>query len=435
MRANRSKRGGSVSALVGTGVLLALQMTAVHAGGLYVTEFGHPGMGASGAGAGALAEDASTALTNPAGIMSLDESQWMVTAVGIFINAEFEQQAGTTVGANGNPTPGSGSNGGDAGGATAGASAFYANPISEKWGFGVSLASYSGAILEYEQPQDFVGRYWAQEVELLTIAIAPTVAWRVSENFSLAVGIPIVFGRLDMDVGIPAPMAAGSDGVATIKDGDDIAVTGSISALWEINDRTRLGVVYLGENELNFDSDLQISLPGGVMSDDIAADVEMTYAQTLRLSGSRDINDKTTLLASVAWEDWSAMDDLIISTSAGAGVLPRSWDDTMHYAFGARVRAGDKWTWYTGVAYDTDPTRAQDRTADMPVDRQIRLSAGATWVKSQKTTLGGAITYIDFGEAAIDNGGTRPISGEPWQVVGEYGTNEALFVAFNVGWK
>ncbi len=66
---------------------------------------------------------------------------------------------------------------------------------------------------------------------------------------------------------------------------------------------------------------------------------------------------------------------------------------------------------------------------------QVRLSVGATWVKSQKTTLGGAITYADLGDGAIDNGGTRPISGAPWQVVGDYGTNEVIFAAFNVGWK
>ena len=129
------------------------------------------------------------------------------------------------------------------------------------------------------------------------------------------------------------------------------------------------------------------------------------------------------------------MDHLIISTNAGSGALPRNWDDTLHYAFGARVRAGDKWTWYAGAAYDTDPTRARDRTADMPIDRQIRLSVGATRVKSQKTTLGGAITYADLGDGAIDNGGTRPISGAPWQVVGDYGTNEVIFAGFNVGWK
>ena len=109
-------------AIMGAGVLLVSQITSVHAGGLYVTEAGHPAMGASGAGAGTLAEDASTAATNPAGIVKLDKGQWMFTAIGIFTKAEFEQESGTTVTADGSVVPGSGSNGGDAGGAIMGAS-------------------------------------------------------------------------------------------------------------------------------------------------------------------------------------------------------------------------------------------------------------------------------------------------------------------------
>ena len=56
--------------------MVALQLASLsgvaQAGGLYVGEFGQPNQGASRAGAHALAEDASTAAQNPAGIMFLD---------------------------------------------------------------------------------------------------------------------------------------------------------------------------------------------------------------------------------------------------------------------------------------------------------------------------------------------------------------------------
>ena len=87
----------------------------VSAGGLYIFEYGHPLQGASNAGEGSIAQDASTAALNPAGIMMLDESEWMVTGVGIYSKIEFEQEAGTTV---------SGNDGGDAGSFAPGASLF-----------------------------------------------------------------------------------------------------------------------------------------------------------------------------------------------------------------------------------------------------------------------------------------------------------------------
>jgi len=52
--------------------VVAITTLPAMAGGLYVGEFGQPNQGASRAGAHALAEDASTAAQNPAGIMFLD---------------------------------------------------------------------------------------------------------------------------------------------------------------------------------------------------------------------------------------------------------------------------------------------------------------------------------------------------------------------------
>ena len=125
----------------------------VAAGGLYIFEFGHPLQGASNAGEGAIAQDASTAASNPAGIMMLDESEWMVTGMGINAKIEFQQQAGTTV---------SGNDGGDAGSLAPGGSLFYAKPFNEKFGFGFAFYALSGAVMDYDD--GFVGRYWAEEI-------------------------------------------------------------------------------------------------------------------------------------------------------------------------------------------------------------------------------------------------------------------------------
>jgi long-chain fatty acid transport protein len=392
----------------------------VSAGGLYIFELGHPLQGASNAGEGALVQDASIAAMNPAGIMMLDESEWMVTGVGIYSKIEFQQEAGTTV---------SGNNGGDAGTFAPGASLFYANPFNEKFGFGFAFNALSGAVMEYDA--GFVGRYWAEKVDLLIAAAVPSLAWRVNDQWSVSFGIPLAFGALEMDVAIPPLLGMGPDGQARISDGKDYVFGFTAGALWEITDRFRLGLTYASELEFEFDSDLEITLPvgGGTTPPQVSADVSIPLVQMLRLSGSSDIGDNLTVLATVAWEDWSSFDSVLITTSAGpAGALPRDWDDTWHFALGIRWRTGGPWTFHTGVAYDTDPTDASKRTADMPIDRQIRLSGGATYTFAGGSSLGGVLTFADYGDARIDNGGN-------WgQVVGEYDTNRILFMGINYGW-
>jgi len=401
-------------------VVSALLGPAASAGGLYIREFGHPMQGASNAGAGAIVADASTAVTNPAGTAQLEKSEWMVTGIGIYSKIEFDQQSGTTV---------PGNNGGDAGGFAPGASLFYARPFGEKFGFGFALNALSGAVIEYDD--GFVGRYWAEKVDLLVVAAAPSIAWQINDQWSVSFGVPLAFGTLDLDVAIPPLTGMGSDGRARIKDGTDFQATVTASVLWDISDRFRMGLVYSGEIDFDFDSDLELTLPpgGGTTLPQVSANVNIPLVQTLRLSAASDIGDQLTVLASVGWEEWSAFDSVFIRTSAGpSGALPRDWDDTWTFALGLRWRTAGPWTYHTGVAYDTDPTDASKRTADMPIDRQIRLSGGATYEFPSGKRLGGVLTFADYGDAAINNGGD-------WgQVVGDYKTNRLLFFGINYGW-
>ncbi len=288
--------------------------------------------------------------------------------------------------------------------------------------------------MEYQQPLDFAGRYWATEVDLLTINVTPSLSYRVNDKLSLGVSVPIMFGSLDMDVAIPGVVSGRPEGMALIKDGKDTQVTFSLSALWQATPKLRLGAMYLGAVDMEFDSDLTLTLPIGDLPEEIAADVAFTFPQTLRTWVAYELNDRVTLLGTLAWEDWSAFDSIAISTPVGGGALPRNWDDTWHVGAGLKIKTGGPWTWYTGIAYDSDPTQPEDRTADMPIDEQWRLSVGANLKRANGHRFGLVATYADYGDAAIDNGGNRPVSGVPWTVKGHYTTNRILFMGINYGW-
>jgi long-chain fatty acid transport protein len=407
----------------------------VFAGGLYITEFGDPSQGASGAGAGALGQDASTAFHNPAGIMMLEanENHWMVSAIYVDPSMKFSKESGTTV-----PplAPGEG-NGGDAGVSAVGGGFWWARPINDKFGFGFALYSLSAAAMDYKSgntnANDFVGRYWSTEVDLLTVNLMPSVAWRINDQWSVGFAVPIQVGQLDLTVAVPTvgpPHFPATDGVAQISNGDDVSATVSLSVLWEATDRLRFGAAYMGENELSFSSDLAVNGPmGNPLPLPInSADVTIPFVQTVRVWGSSDLGDRLTVLASVAWEDWSSFDNLLISTDAGTGALVRDWKDTWKFGLGLRWRTAGAWTHYTGIAYDSSPTSASKRTADMPMDEQWRFSIGTNYAFNNGVKLGGVITYADYGEARIDNGGD-------WgTVVGKYSTNRIWFLGANIGW-
>ncbi len=123
------------------------------------------------------------------------------------------------------------------------------------------------------------------------------------------------------------------------------------------------------------------------------------------------------------------MENLLISTNAVTAKIPRNWDDTWHFAVGAHYRINDQWLLQGGIAHDTNPVDSDDRTADMPIDRQSRVSLGVQHKHCDKNTYGLVLEYIDFGEARIKSSG---IAGD---FNGKYDKNWAFLLAFNVNWK
>jgi long-chain fatty acid transport protein len=85
----------------------------------------------------------------------------------------------------------------------------------------------------------------------------------------------------------------------------------------------------------------------------------------------------------------------------------------------------ENWLFQLGVAYDTSPVDSDDRTPDMPIDRQIRYATGVQYKWSDRLSVGGEFVYADYGKAKIDNDLLK----------GDYKNNDIIFFAMNANWK
>jgi long-chain fatty acid transport protein len=225
------------------------------------------------------------------------------------------------------------------------------------------------------------------------------------------------YGDLEFKLAVPP----GGNGRAKL-DGDDIAVGYTLGALVELGPQTRVGVSYLSEQNFEFEGDLEIN-PLGL---DVGSDTDLDLAQVVRVGAYHEFNDQWAVLGTVGWEDWSTLSDLFIATDGKSVSIPRNWDDTYHYSIGAHYKPTPEWLLQTGFTYDSSPVDSVDRTADMPMDRQLRLAVGAQYQFSDEMTFGGALEYVDFGEANIKNNNT---------LIGDYETNRGIFFQLNLNWK
>ena len=397
--------------LVTAVVAVSLMAPAARAGGLYANELGTPEMGTAGAGAEASALDASTAIPfyNPAGMTRLEGHQFIVAGGVLSPSAQFDLDPATTF---------SGGDGGQAGSPLPLLTAAYVHSFTDRLKFGAALFAAAGAGLEYDL--DWAGRKQAQQTEIAAISLSPTLAYRISDVVSVAGGLNIMATSLLMKLEGVAP------GSQISIDGTDTQVSFNLSALFEPSEKTRVGVTYVSETEFDYAGDL-VRNPGSLTA---PANTSLTLAQFLRIGVYYDISAKVAILGTIGWEDWSALESQFVSVgTVGTATIPRNWEDTYRYAAGVHYRVGDPWLVQFGVTYDTSPTRAEDRTADLPVDDQLRLGAGFQHGTSDGFKYGVELVYADLGAAEIDS------SGLLGDLVGSYESNEYIAAAFNLEWR
>jgi long-chain fatty acid transport protein len=393
-------------------VLAALTLVApALAGGLYANEMGTPEMGTAGAGGEAAAMDASTAIPfyNPAGMTRLEGNQIIVAGGVLSPTTEFDSAPLTTF---------SGGDGGQAGLSVPILTAAFVYSFTERFKFGVAGYGLSGAGLEYDS--DWVGRKQAQEVEIAALALSPTLAYRVSDWFSIGGGVNIIATSLRMQVEGLLP-----DSEITI-DGTDSEVSYNLSALFEPGETTRIGVTYFSESEFDY--------AGDVVRDprDLTAPVNttLTLAQFVRVGLYQDVSEKAAILLSLGWEDWSALGEQFVTVGElGTASISRNWEDTYRFGVGLHYRLYERWLLRFGVNHDSSPTRAKDRTADLPVDEQMRLGAGFQNERSDRFSWGAELLYADLGDADIASLGVLG------NLVGDYKNNNYFGAALNLQWR
>ena len=107
------------------------------------------------------------------------------------------------------------------------------------------------------------------------------------------------------------------------------------------------------------------------------------------------------------------------------------FSDTCHVAIGQQFRFDEKWLWSAGFAYDSSPVSKANRSAVLPLDRQLRYGTGLQYDINNSVTAGASWELMDAGPGPYSNR-RGPLAGT---LQGHYSTNWLNFVALNIIWK
>jgi long-chain fatty acid transport protein len=425
--------------LVAALLTVSIAGTAWGAGAIFY-EVGTPDLGSANAGRAALAQEASTAYGNPAGMTRLDRSQLLLGIQQAILSARFDIEPETTDPA----TPGTdqGTDGGDAGGSFPGGALYYVQDLDEVvegLRTGLTLNSFMALAIDYED--DWVGRYFVQEVGILTFNISPVVAYRINENISFGGGANILYGKLNVKVAINNVLDGVPDGRLEA-DSDTWGFGGNAGILFELGEDTRFGVTYRSPIDLDFEDIAEINNLGPLLRALLAArgltnaelDLDITIPQELMGSLYHEITDKWAVMFNTGWQNWQDFGNVDVTVRAVDTTdltADLRFKDTWHVALGTQYELAEAWLLSAGFAFDSSPVSDNDRSATLPMDQQIRLGLGLQHDISENVVLGAAYEYMDAGRNKIDQEG-GPLTG---RLDGHFEPFVTQFFNVTLDWK
>lgn len=304
---------------------------------------------------------------------------------------------------------------------------------------------------EYDRTS--VLRYNLNATELTTIDINPTIAFKLNEQHSVAVGVIAQHAEAKLrqyaNFGAAVPGQSGTgkfDGFAEVK-GDDWGFGFNLAWLWDVNDQATIGVNYRSKVNHTLEGDADWTVPAGSLGPvpvpgvglvplpavnkpgspyqgyvDSSASIKISTPESLSFHGMYKFTPKWNGYADITWTKHSRFDiaNLIYGVTKSAGltsgpakpvvsnqtVLTPNWKNTYKVSLGASYQYSEPLQLRGGIAYDESPVRSEDfRLATMPDNDRWWFSFGANYKLNKTSSIDAAYSFIKIKDSKANVNG------------------------------
>lgn len=265
---------------------------------------------------------------------------------------------------------------------------YAARALSDKAYVGLGFYLPYGSGLEWRNPDQFVGRTQIRELSLRTFYFTPSVALKLNEMISVAVGVSLVPATLLLRRELGAtdtqePLFPSGSLVEV--SGTAFGVGANAGVQLTLIDYLKIGFTYKSAVDLSFSGEANFTVPS-----DAPLDIRSTFPDQ---TGTGDITIPHTFGLGIGWEQgpltvevggqltlWESYDELRLNFDAGlptpSSASPRDWENVFLVRIGAEYRVGDL-ALRLGGGYDVSPVPQTTADFTLPDNDRIFYSAGA----------------------------------------------------------
>ncbi|MGE4263800.1 MAG: OmpP1/FadL family transporter [Desulfovibrio sp.] len=382
--------------------LLMFLPTVCHAGGFALNELSARANAMGGATI-ALADDASAAIYNPAGITQQPGTSVMFGATAIAPTADVRAGAGaeTTLQTNIYTPP----------------HAYLVHQLNDKVWLSVGLYTRFGLGTQYGY--EWAGTTKTYKAELASYSLAPNIAFKVTDKLSFAFGPEIIYSSADL-----RKRPTSTTDMKMLVDGVGFGAQASLH--YTFNDQWSAGFVYHSSQKQS-DSG-HVHYTENALMRDQALTIKMTLPASYSLGVAYKPNEKWKLEADAVftqWQDYKKLEydfeDQADSTSW------KHWRNVWRFQLGGEYMATDWLALRAGFVWDQDPIRRGYEDYMLPSNDRKIYSAGFGII-DDKLTYDFSLMYLVNNDRSMDS---NPNLMGATQI-----TNSRAYMAgFSIGYK
>lgn len=249
--------------------------------------------------------------------------------------------------------------------------------MAEKWWFG--FGQYTEYGLGTKFPYGWSGAASSVEADLETTTLNPNVAYKVTDDLSLDLGMRIMyvdFSYKTQPYAASALPAAVRDSVLTVA-GDDIALAWNSALQYKISDEWSFGFVYRSPTWTHIKGHARANGAafGGYRYTHADGKIIMPASYTAGVN-YKPKQTKWNFGGAVTYTEWSSFEMLNINQNEQITAAPisknKNWQDVFRFSVGTQYEISDKLAWRASYIFDIDPTSAANADLMLPAgDRHI----------------------------------------------------------------
>ena len=420
--------------------LSAALSTSAFGAGFALNEQSARALGQAYSGRASDADNASTLMSNPAGMSFLKQGELSAGFSFIDATSDITDASGNVSGSSY-----SGSNDGDMIPFSTIPFGYYVQPIDDHLAAGIGIYVPFGLATEYED--SFQGRYFGTTSDIQVITVQPTVSYKFDNG--LALGLGVTYNKFDgkLEESIYNPLNPSSDIQGGVK-GDDTAWGYNIGLLYEFDEHTRFGLTYYSKVKYTLEGHTTVTnAPASLgigSSARYKASLDIETPDKIDFGFTRDLTDALTLHGDITRTNWKTLKEIRVENQNTPTILgqqplaesvePLDWRATMFYSLGLSYKVDSQWHIRGGIGYDNQPMPDSTRSVRLPAGDRWLFSFGTTWSPMSNLDIDAGFEYIVEQTVRVNQATNALITDAPIEYSAKFDSNVSLF-SLQATWK